>query len=268
MAFVTYSSGYKSGGLNSAGVVTPLNDRRLFDSETSEDWEVGLKSVLFDRRLLLNVTAFRTDLDAFQERAFDGVSFIVRNAGSIRAEGVEVEGQVRPTASITLDFAVAYLDSIFTENLRAPGLPGCTGAANSCPTVQDLTGRGSTFAPQWTANVGGEYASQPFAGGFVLTLRLDGSYTSSHYSLGDLTPQSLIDEVTLYSGRLTLTSPDASWNLSVFGENLTGERYFRSKIPQSLDGLFGVRVPSTGATLLRGYVGTPRTWGVRAVASF
>jgi iron complex outermembrane receptor protein len=97
-AFVTYSTGYKSGGLNSAGGTTALGARRLFDSETATDWETGVKSVFFDRRLLVNATLYRTKLDDFQERSFDGTSFIVRNAGSIRAQGIELEGQARPIA--------------------------------------------------------------------------------------------------------------------------------------------------------------------------
>jgi iron complex outermembrane receptor protein len=143
-AFVTYSTGYKSGGLNSAGGTAALGARRLFDSETATDWEVGVKSVLFDRRLLLNATLYRTKLDDFQERSFDGTSFIVRNAGSIRAQGIEVEGQAKPISNVSIDFGFAYLDSEFTSNCFAPGLPGCTGAATSCPVTQDLTGRTPT----------------------------------------------------------------------------------------------------------------------------
>jgi iron complex outermembrane receptor protein len=136
-AFVTYSTGYKSGGLNSAGGAQPLGAKRLFDSEKSSDWEGGVKSVLFDRRLLLNVTLYRTRLEDFQERAFDGVSFIVRNAGTIRAQGVELEGQARPFTGMAVDFGAAYLDSVFTANHAAPGLPACNNSprrARPCRT--------------------------------------------------------------------------------------------------------------------------------------
>lgn len=267
-AFVTYSTGYKSGGLNSAGGAQPLNARRLFDSEKSSDWEAGVKSVLFDRRLLLNVTLYRTRLEDFQERAFDGVSFVVRNAGTIRAQGVELEGQARPFTGLAVDFGAAYLDSVFTANRAAPGLPACNNSPASCPTVQDLTGRRPTFSPKWQANLGAEYATPEFGGGFTLSLRGDVAYTSELYSTNDLNPQGVIDSYTLYNGRLTLTAPDKSWSLAVFGENLTNERYFRSKFSQTLDAVFGVRTPATGATLLRGFVGAPRTWGVRAAKTF
>ncbi|MFL5294797.1 MAG: TonB-dependent receptor [Phenylobacterium sp.] len=268
MAFVTYSTGYKSGGLNSSGGTPALGQRRLFNSETSQDWEAGVKSVLFDRRLLLNATAYRTDLDNFQERSFDGTSFIVRNAGAVRAQGVELEGQAKPTSNVSIDFGVAYLDSTFTANHTAPGLPGCTGAATSCPLTQDLTGRTTTFAPKWTGNLGAEYVTDPFAGGFTLTARADASYSDRYFSINDLNPQGVVDAVTLYGARVTLASPDHSWQLALYGENLTDEHVFRTKFPQVLDQAFGVRNAATGSTLLRGFMGTPRTYGVRVSKTF
>ena len=267
-AFVTYATGYKSGGLNSAGGAAPLGAKRLFDSEKAKDWEVGVKSVLFDRRLLLNVTLYRTDLDDFQERSFDGTSFVIRNAGSIRAQGVELEGQARPIPNLAIDFGAAYLDSEFTANHAAPGLPACNNSPTSCRTVQDLTGRRPTYSPEWQANLGAELSTPEFGGGFVASVRGDMAYTSRVYTTNDLNPQGISDGYTLYNGRITLTGPDKSWSVALFGENLTNEKYFRTKFPQTLDAVFGVRVPATGATLLRGFVGAPRTWGVRAVKTF
>jgi iron complex outermembrane receptor protein len=265
---VTYSTGYKSGGLNSAGGAAALGQKRIFNSETSKDWEAGVKSVLFDRRLLVNVTAYRTDLKDFQDRSFDGVSFIVRNAGDVRAQGFELEAQAKPTNHINIDLGLAYLDSTFTANHKAPGLPACTGAATSCPLIQDLTGRTPNFSPKWNNNVGVEYVTDPLLGGFTATLRADATYNSSYSTTNDLNPQGIVDSVTLYGGRITLTSADRSWNVALFGQNLTNEHVFTTKFPQVLDALFGVRVPATGATLLRGFMNQPRTYGVRVAKTF
>ncbi len=269
MAFVTYATGYKSGGLNSAGGAAPLNAKRLFDSELSTDWELGTKSTWFDRRLLLNANLYQTELKDFQERSFDGTSFLIRNAGTVRARGFELEGQARPIDHIRVDFGLAYLDSIYTENRRAPGLPACNNSPTSCPTVQDLSGRRATFAPKWTGNLGVEYASSPFAGGFTASVRGDMNFSSRYYSTNDLNPQGVVDGVTLYGGRVTLTSPDRSWSVALFGDNLANEKYFKgSKFAQTLDAILGVRVPATGATLLRGFLGAPRTYGVRLAKTF
>jgi iron complex outermembrane recepter protein len=268
MAFATYSTGYKSGGLNSAGGAAALGAKRLFGSETSTDIELGVKSVFFDRRLLLNVTLYQTDLDNFQDRSFDGTSFIVRNAGSVRAQGVEAEGQARPTEHVKLDFGVAYLNSYFTDNRNAPGLPACNGSPTSCPLTQDLTGRPTTFAPKWQGNIGAEYDTGPFENGFTAQFRTDLSYVSSLFSTNDDNPQSIIRPQTLLGARIDLLTPDKSWKFTLFGENLTDERSFRLKFPQTLDSLFGVRIPTTGATLLRGYMAAPRLYGVKVTKTF
>jgi iron complex outermembrane receptor protein len=267
-AFVTYSTGYKSGGLNSAGGAVALGQRRLFSSETSKDWEAGVKSVLFDRRMLLNATLYQTKLDDFQERSFDGTSFIVRNAGSIRAQGVEIEGQAKPIQNVALDFGAAYLDSEFTDNRFAPGLPACTGAATSCPVIQNLTGRTPTYSPKWTGNFGAEYTTDPFADGFTLSVRGDASYSSRYASTSDLSPQGVVDAVTFYGGRVALNGPDGSWQVALSGENLTNEKVFRTKFPQILDTAFGVRNPASGYTLMRGVMGTPRPVRLSARKTF
>ncbi|HWA64198.1 MAG TPA: TonB-dependent receptor [Caulobacteraceae bacterium] len=268
MAFVTYSTGYKSGGLNSAGGAAPLGQKRLFDSESSKDVEVGVKSVLFDRRLLLNATFFNTDLDGFQERSFDGVSFVIRNAGSVRARGVELEGQARPVDHVKLDFGVAYLDSVYSANHQAPGLPACTGLAGSCPTVQDLTGRTTAYSPKWQVDLGAEYDTPSFEGGWTAQIRGALNYSSKIYTTPDLSPQAVVDGVTTLGARVTLVSPDQSWSVAVFGDNLTNEHYFRLKFAQVLDSAFGVRDPATGNTLMRGFLGAPRTYGVRVSHKF
>jgi iron complex outermembrane receptor protein len=227
-----------------------------------------VKSVLFDRHLLLNATAYQTDLDNFQDRSFNGTSFIIRNAGSVRARGLELEGQARPTDALKFDFGVSYLDSIFTDNKNAPGLPACTGAANSCPTIQDLTGRPTNFAPKWQGDVAGEYDTTPFAGGYTAQLRASLSFTGRYLSTNDDNPQSMIRPVTLLGARASVLSPDKSWTFTLYGENLTDEHYFRLKLPQVLDSLFGVRVPATGATLMRGFMGAPLTWGAKVTKAF
>jgi len=269
MTFVSYSTGYKSGGFNNGGGAVALGSgNRTFQSETSDDVELGMKSTFFERRLLIDADLYQTNLMNFQDRSFNGLTFIVRNAGDVRARGAEVEGVLKPIDHVSIDFGVAYLDSIFTANHAAPGLPGCTGLPGSCPLVQDLTGRTTTFAPKWTTDLGLEYATAPFAGGWTAQLRGSLNYTSRYFTTNDDNPQSLAGDVTLIGARATLTSPDQRWSVALYGDNLTNQHYFTIKFPQTLDSLFGVRVPATGATLLRGFMGAPITFGGRIAAKF
>ncbi len=56
MLYASVGRGFKAGGFNA---LTPQSTP--YDPEESTTYEVGLKSELFDRILLLNVAAFSTD---------------------------------------------------------------------------------------------------------------------------------------------------------------------------------------------------------------
>ena len=268
MAFVTYSTGYKAGTFNSAPATTPLDQRRIVDPENATDIQVGVKSTWFNRRAVANATIFQTKLKGFQERAFDGGTFVIRNAGDIRARGVEFEGQALLTRALSVSLAGTYMKSIYTDNTGAPGLPGCTGMPVTCPRVQDLTGRPTTYAPKWQLVFGAEYETEPFAGGYDLTYRLNVNYAGEAYTQPTLDPNALVGGETIFGGNVTLRSPDRSWKVVLFGDNLLNEKYFKSMFTQTLDGNFGVRDPLTGSTLMRGYLGNPRTFGVRLSKTF
>jgi iron complex outermembrane receptor protein len=92
MSFVSYSTGYKSGG----------------SSETSDDVELGLKSTFFERRLLINADIFQTNLTNFQDRSYTSTGILVRNAGDIRARGVEWESVAKPIEHIRRALAKTF----------------------------------------------------------------------------------------------------------------------------------------------------------------
>ena len=269
MAFVGYSTGYKSGGFNNAGGAAALGAaNRTFRSETSRDVELGLKSTFFDHHVRIDADLYQTDLLDFQDRSFNGLAFVIRNAGNVRARGAEAEVEALPIEHVKVDLALAYLDSIFTQNAEAPGLPGCTGAAGSCPLVQNLTGRPTAFAPKWQIDLGVEYDTKRFGGGWTGQIRGSLRYASRAFTTNDDNPQSLTGGDLLLDARLDLQSPGGKWTLSLWGDNLTDVKYFTLKFPQTLGGFFGVLDPATGAALMRGFMGPPGTYGARIGVAF
>ncbi|WP_176489010.1 TonB-dependent receptor [Rhizorhabdus dicambivorans] len=269
MTFASYSTGYKSGGFNQSGGAPALTRvDRTFNAETTTEYQAGIKSAWLNRRLVLNANLYQTDLHNFQDKSFNGVTFLVRNAGDIRARGAEFEGQILPVDRFKIEFSGAYIDSVYSRNVNAPGLPGCTGAANSCPRVQDLTGRPTSFAPKWTLYGAVEYETPTFLGGFKAVARGDVSYTDRMYTSNDANPQGIVASRTLFGARINLISPDRSWTLSIYGQNLTNAHYYNYSFQQLLASALGGNVPATGATLLRAYMGPPRTLGASIKKSF
>jgi iron complex outermembrane receptor protein len=271
MAFVTYSTGYKSGGFNSApGAVALTAKTRTFSSEMSDDVELGVKSLWLDNKVLLNATLFNTELHNFQDRSFNGLSFVVRNSGDVRSRGLEIESQAHVIDHLSLNLGLAYLDSIYTKNVAAPAYDGCSPAIinAACPVTQNLSGRVLPFAAKWQGNAGFEVTSDPFMGGFTGAFAANESFTTSFYAENTLSPQTVVPGYGTLDGRLSLYSPDGVWQLDLTGTNVLNKHYFAEFFPQPLAGALGLNDPTTGNTLFRGFVGDPQEFKVKLTARF
>ena len=112
------------------------------------------------------------DINGFQDRAFDGTSFTVRNAGNLRHQGFEFDGVAKPMRNLSLFASVAYLDSEFTEypTRRASGLRRAAFrvAAAGLGSTQDLEGEAATFAPKWSGRVGFDWTGDIGSSGYEL----------------------------------------------------------------------------------------------------
>jgi iron complex outermembrane recepter protein len=278
MAFGTFSTGYKSGGFNSAATTQSAYETaqaRTFASEFVEDYELGLKSVWFDNKVLLNASLFSTQLHNFQDRSFSGGCncFTIRNAGDVRSRGLETEGQIRAIDHFNINFSADYLDSIYESDLTAPQFDGCgttlSAAGTQCATAtQNLSGTQLPFAPKWQGNVGVEYNSDPFMGGFTATAALDDDLTSGYQSANNGSHQTMVAGYGVLNGRISLFTPDAKWQLDLFGSNLLNRHDIVAVFNQPGAALMGVNNTTTGLSAYRGYLGDPMTLGVRLSAKF
>jgi iron complex outermembrane receptor protein len=271
MVFATYATGYKSGGFNSAPGATALAPlakppatsvpapQRQFSSETSDDFELGVKSLFWDGKVLLNATLFNTELHNFQDRSFNGLGFVIRNSGDVRSRGFETEGQIHAIEHLNLDFGVAYLDGIYTKNMHAPAFDGCSPAiiTPACPPTQNLSGKPLPFAAKWQGNAGFDVNSDPFGGGFTATFAMRENFTTSYQAENTDSPQSIVPGFGTLDARVSLYSPDNGWQLDLTGTNILNKHYFTEYFPQTLAGALGLNNPTTGATVFRGFLGDP-----------
>ncbi|NJR80074.1 TonB-dependent receptor [Sphingomonas corticis] len=276
--FASYSTGYKAGGFNSGGGSAALGAaRRTFSSETATNYELGVRTRFADRRVTLNATLYRIDLDSFQDRSFDGTSFVISNAGSLRHQGFEAEGRVAVTRGFDVSGSIAYLDSEFRSFRTASAFPGCSGAsppiAGCGPvggdrTIQDLTGGRAHYAPEWQGALNATYETDVRGWGLKLTGGM--TYIGEQFvgSVTDNNPQTIQRPFSLFNGRIALTPPGETFEIAVFGDNLTDKGYCPNILYQPNDSLFGVRNPATGGTLARCFPGSPRTYGASLRARF
>ncbi len=265
--FATYSTGYKSAGYNSGAGAPALNGpRRVFDRETTENWELGAKTSWWDRKLTANLTFYRMNIQGFQDRAFDGTSFTVRNAGNLRHQGFEFDGVVKPLRGLSLFASLAYLDSEFTEYDNAAGLPGLPPG-----TTQDLEGKPATFAPDWSGRVGFDWTGDIGSGGMTYGMTSNLSFVSEQFGglVNDANPQTLIDGYALLGARATLNGADDRWSVSLFGNNLLNKQYEAGNLYQFLGGPLGLNNGVfAGSTAVRRLHADPRTYGVSGTFRF
>jgi outer membrane receptor protein involved in Fe transport len=274
MVYGSYSRGNLVGGFNLAEVTTAVgNDpnasltpdpNTFFPAEYVDAFEIGGKTQLFDRRLLLTVAAFYQKYQNFQLNAFTGTQFIESTIPDARSLGAEAEAYFRVMPGLTLNAGVTYADTTYPDtaaNRMALGdnTPG-SDFFQSTPLFR-LPGSHPSFAPVWSA-VGGLSYSHPIMNGLVWTFDFDGKYQSSYNTGSDHDPVKLQPAYALFNGRMGIGSANGRWALEIWATNLFDTRY-RQAIFDGVIQTFSVPQPSSipGLNNYDYFPGQPRFWG-------
>ncbi|MDX1735766.1 MAG: TonB-dependent receptor, partial [Halioglobus sp.] len=118
MFYASYGTGYKSGGTNADRI--PADVAVLFDAETSESIEVGMKSEFPDQALRLNVALHKTDTDDLQTISFQGGGFALINAGTAETYGGEIDLSWLPGEATTITVGYAYNHGEYADFEEGP----------------------------------------------------------------------------------------------------------------------------------------------------
>jgi iron complex outermembrane receptor protein len=169
LVYGRFATGYKAGTLNNDiapiggwlgdpdcaadrndpscdGILSPA----VAEPETLYALEGGLKNTLFDKRLLLNTTAFLYRYNDLQVSQFLEVQYFVENAATARIWGIELESTWRPIDPLTLEAQFSYLDTTYTD------YENCRDAKDL--VVEDCTGNELSRAPRFSGNLIATYA--------------------------------------------------------------------------------------------------------------
>lgn len=245
MLYGSYAEGFKSGG-----VTTPILGfaPSSYKPETLKTVELGMKSTLLDRRLLVNAAGYVSRYNDVQLTSIvalpgGGSGRPTQNAGNAHIKGVELDITAMPLRGLTLNAGGGYVHARFSSLL--PGAVAALGAqvGDRLPQI-----------PDFNLNAGAEYRFD--AAGGSLTLRGDVKVTGrTQLTAGD--PLSLRDSYALVNVGLTYEPEFADGlSLSLRGSNITDRRYL----------VFSSRSPSTG---IRGAIpGAPAEWSASAQYRF
>ena len=211
--YVAISRGYQSGGFPArpfGGDATFVS----FDPQFALNYEGGIKGILFDR-LRLATTLFWTDYTdlQLQTNRFDpafGFLTITENAGESRTWGVEFEGTLQVNENFSVQTAVGYMDSEFTE--VDPAVVGTVEGG-----IPQLT-------PDWTFSISPEYVVGLNNGG-SLAFRLNYNYRGEMFGEANNRPLNLVESRDLLDFNIRYQPGDPSWHLAIYGENVLNEAY-------------------------------------------
>ena len=166
LIYANAARGAKTGGFNTGLNVFP--NQRAYMPEYSDNFELGFKSDLFDRKLRFNVAAFYTNWRDQQAACQNPVSAggsstnrtYVCNVAASHIYGLEVEAAARlaPWFSVSANYAYTharytrFVDDSLQQNLALAGFPVLDFSGKSLPYVPDHK---VSVSPKLTIPIGG-----------------------------------------------------------------------------------------------------------------
>jgi iron complex outermembrane receptor protein len=244
--YVNYARGYKGPAIN-VFFNHLARDAKPLDPETSNAYEIGLKNQFFDRRLVLNLAAFKADYEGFQTNFYDVVAGTIVsrliNAGDVGTKGFEGDFQARPLKNLTLSGGFANVNARIKQFICPVGAPTtCADAVNGKPLA---------YAPKWKYNLAADYRIETPSLPFDIGLGAGYNWRSgTQYDINQ-SPFAVQPSYGLLDASVSLVDRDNRWKLSVVGRNLgdkfyttarivDGAGYVRYQIPRDAERYFGV----------------------------
>jgi outer membrane receptor protein involved in Fe transport len=134
LAYMTYSRGYRVGGINpNAGLLPDIPT--AYKSDKVDNYEVGVKTTLWNR-LTLDASVYDIVWHGIQARLFGPAPEFysyVTNAGSANIAGVEFSGSFRFTPALSISSNVTYSDAELTTLLPDDALGDGYPAGTTLP---------------------------------------------------------------------------------------------------------------------------------------
>jgi iron complex outermembrane receptor protein len=238
-----YSRGFRSGGFNQSGVGEAVPEpgiEDVFDEQTANTYEVGLKSLFAGGRFFTSLSAYYTDFEGAYFFFFDP-NTSTQNLGSIpevEYMGFELEGNALFNDYLSGYFGIGYTDS----EIKEAADPADNG--NQAPLVSE-----------YTFNLGGifRYPLDLFGGSTDGVIRLDyQKIGDTYWDPGNISVRSPVDLVDV---RIGLDVED-NWSLMLWAKNALDEEYNSEFSPG----------PAPGAHFL--FKAPPRRYGVSFIKRF
>jgi len=237
--FASYSRGFRAGGISQLGSDPSQPPLYAYKPEYSDNYEIGSKNTLFNKRVRLNIAAFYTFVNNAQVPTLvlpDAIT-VTKNAGKLQSKGIEAEVAATLFKGLDVDYNFGYTHARYKDLLVA-----------SNGTAVNLQGNHQVYTPEVTSMLALQY-----------TYDLDDTHTTRLIARGewrylgnqyfDLANQIEQKAYNIFNARAGVSLKN--YEVFVWGHNLANKTY----IDYAYD---------FGAT----HLGNPRTYGVTLRANF
>ena len=216
LAYLTASSGFKSGGYDTTGT-TVAGLETAFRPEKVTNYEGGLKVSGFSNRLSVGISAYYADYKDLQVNEYNQqlLQFVTANAGRSKIPGVEFETFARPFSWLTLSASYSYTGADYSSYVDG---------------TSDYSHHQIPFDAKNQYHFGGElhFPTSALAAG-ELRIGADVTYRSkTYFDDQNDTPQFILRNTVidgLANAHVTWASADDRWEVSAWGKNITDTRY-------------------------------------------
>ncbi|HEV7612438.1 MAG TPA: TonB-dependent receptor [Steroidobacteraceae bacterium] len=135
MLYARAATGYAPGQANPAAPGVPPTSK----PDTVTDYEIGVKTVMFDHKWSLDASVYHIKHDDIQAGLFSETAkiYYFGNSGSAIADGAELSSELRPATGLRLSGWVAFI---------RPKLSNTTGVAGGAAGALNLS-------PKWSGNL-------------------------------------------------------------------------------------------------------------------
>lgn len=233
MIYASAGKGFKGGGWDHIPG-TRAGALISYDPEEVINYEIGAKTDLFDNRVRLNVAAFQMDYTNLQSQQLilECLCTVTSNAGAADIKGFEAELTWAVTDDLLINASGSLIDAKYVDFISSAGVV--------------FSGKRIQRSPENKFNLGVSYDFGEGAWDNAFSFKANYTHTGESF----WTPANTIKQEAfgLLDASLRFQAPNADWNVTVWGKNLTDE-------------LYAVAAQTFFGDLMN-YYGAPKTYGV------
>lgn len=291
MVYATAAQGYRPGGVNQTLGLPSY--AATYTSDSVWSYEAGVKTSWFDRKVVVNLDAFRMDWKNMQISASfnNAFGFITNSSSPARIQGIELDTSFYPIERLSLHASGSYIDAKLRGDQSLPnGITQCpipfVAGTTGCATISaGKSGDPIPYSPKWTMQGSADY-STPIGGDLQIIYHADVSYRTKSLTTYNLPlyaaaypngPGGTAGGAALYTlpgfatvgARIGVEKDQGRWGVYLFANNLFNTIGLTSLTNgQASATALGWRY--NGSVIRANYAVTtaPRVIGIQATAKF